>query len=133
MQSQFPISGIHKNTVSPCERGIYIRRTTCTQALEWLYVNSILNKLDIISSRVKYFVHYCWLNQIFKAKKIARFVCLNTSKKSEPTQTKESINSLNPLRVSPKMVKYVQRIRRLLPMNCLSVFDHFVGLALKLN
>ena len=30
-----------------------------------------------------------------------------------------------------KMVKHAQKIRRLLPTNCLSVFDHFVGLALK--
>ena len=30
-----------------------------------------------------------------------------------------------------KMVKHTQRIRRLLPTNCLSVFDHFVGLMLK--
>ena len=30
-----------------------------------------------------------------------------------------------------KMVKHTQTIRRLLPRNCLSVFDHFVGLALK--
>ena len=29
------------------------------------------------------------------------------------------------------MVKHTQTIRRLLPSNCLSVFDHFVGLALK--
>ena len=29
------------------------------------------------------------------------------------------------------MVKHTQAIRRLLPTNCLSVFDHFVGLALK--
>ena len=29
------------------------------------------------------------------------------------------------------MVKHPQTFRRLLPMNCLSVFDHFVGLALK--
>ena len=29
------------------------------------------------------------------------------------------------------MVKHTQTIRWLLPMNCLSVFDHFVGLALK--
>ena len=28
-------------------------------------------------------------------------------------------------------VKHTQTIRRLLPTNCLSVFDHFVGLALK--
>ena len=30
-----------------------------------------------------------------------------------------------------KMVKHTQTIRRLLPTNCLSVFDHCVGLALK--
>ena len=30
------------------------------------------------------------------------------------------------------MVKHTPTIRRLLPMNCLSVFDHFVGLAIKL-
>ena len=30
-----------------------------------------------------------------------------------------------------KMVKRTQTIRRLLPTNCLNVFDHFVGLALK--
>ena len=30
-----------------------------------------------------------------------------------------------------KMVKHSQIIRRLLPTNCLSVIDHFVGLALK--
>ena len=29
------------------------------------------------------------------------------------------------------MVKYTQTIRRLLSTSCLSVFDHFVGLALK--
>ena len=29
------------------------------------------------------------------------------------------------------MVKHTQTIRRLLPTNCLSVFDHFVGLLLK--
>ena len=29
------------------------------------------------------------------------------------------------------MVKYIQRIRRLMPKNCLDVFDHFVRLALK--
>ena len=29
------------------------------------------------------------------------------------------------------MVKHTQTIHRLLPMNCLIVFDHFVGLALK--
>ena len=29
------------------------------------------------------------------------------------------------------MVKHTQTIRRLLPTNCLSVFDYFMGLALK--
>ena len=29
------------------------------------------------------------------------------------------------------MVKHTQTIRRLLPTNCLNVFNHFVGLALK--
>ena len=29
------------------------------------------------------------------------------------------------------MVKHTQTIRRLQPTNCLSVFDHFVGFALK--
>ena len=29
------------------------------------------------------------------------------------------------------MVKHIQAIRLMLPTNCLSVFDHFVGLALK--
>ena len=30
-----------------------------------------------------------------------------------------------------KMVKHTKTIRRLLPTNCLNVFDHFMGLALK--
>ena len=29
------------------------------------------------------------------------------------------------------MVKHTQKIRGLLPKNCLSLFDHFLGLALK--
>ena len=29
------------------------------------------------------------------------------------------------------MIKHTQTIRRLLPRNCLSVFDYFVGLALQ--
>ena len=37
----------------------------------------------------------------------------------------------NPLSVNPhKMVEHTQTIRWLLPTNCLSVFDHFVRLAL---
>ena len=43
------------------------------------------------------------------------------------------------MRQPPKMVKHTQtgcsntlkQIRRLLPKNCFSVFDHFVGLTLK--
>ena len=34
-------------------------------------------------------------------------------------------------RQSHKMIKHTQTIRRLLPMNYWSVFDHFVGLVLK--
>ena len=38
----------------------------------------------------------------------------------------------NPFKSQPrKTVKHTQTIHRLLPTNCLSVFDHFVGLALK--
>ena len=33
--------------------------------------------------------------------------------------------------LNPKLVKHTQTIRRLLPKNFLSVFDHFVELALK--
>ena len=37
-----------------------------------------------------------------------------------------------PFRRQPhKMVEHTQEIRQLLPTNCLSVFAHFVGLALK--
>ena len=37
-----------------------------------------------------------------------------------------------PFKCQPyKMVKHIQTIRRKKPTNCLSVFDHFVGLALK--
>ena len=44
----------------------------------------------------------------------------------EPCQT------FNPLSTNPhKMVKHTQAIRRQQPTNCLSVFDHFVGLAVK--
>ena len=35
------------------------------------------------------------------------------------------------MRQPHKMVKHTHAIRRLLPTNCWSVFDHFVGLALK--
>ena len=34
-------------------------------------------------------------------------------------------------RQSHKKVKRTQKIRRLLPKDCLSVFNHFVGLTLK--
>ena len=37
-----------------------------------------------------------------------------------------------PFKTQPhKMVKHTQTLRRLLPTNYLSVFDHFVGLTLK--
>ena len=40
--------------------------------------------------------------------------------------------SYQPFKSQPhKMIKHTQKIRRLLPTNCLSVFDHFVRLALK--
>ena len=35
------------------------------------------------------------------------------------------------MRQSHKMVKYTQTIRQQQPTNCLSIFEHFVGLALK--
>ena len=35
------------------------------------------------------------------------------------------------MRQPHKMVKHTQTIRRQEPTNCLSVFDHFVGLPLK--
>ena len=39
---------------------------------------------------------------------------------------------VNPLKRQPqKRVNYAQTIRQLLPANCFSVFDHFVGLMLK--
>ena len=39
---------------------------------------------------------------------------------------------MSPFKRQPqKMVKYTRAIRRLLPTNCLSVFDHFVGLGFK--
>ena len=46
--------------------------------------------------------------------------------------TLQANNPIYPFRDQPlKTVKHTQTIRRLLPTNCLSVFDHFVGLALK--
>ena len=40
-------------------------------------------------------------------------------------------NCVNPLSVNLRMVKHTQTIRRLLLTNYLSVFDHFMRLALK--
>ena len=41
-------------------------------------------------------------------------------------------SQIQPFKHKPhKIVKHTQTIRRLLPTNCLSVLDHFVGLALK--
>ena len=37
----------------------------------------------------------------------------------------------NPLSANPTKVSNTQTVRRLLQKNCLSVFDHFMGLALK--
>ena len=43
-----------------------------------------------------------------------------------------SFSTFYPFKRQPhKTVKHTQTIRRLLPTNCLSVFNHFVGLALK--
>ena len=43
-----------------------------------------------------------------------------------------SLHEFDPLSTNPtKWVKHIQAIRRLLPTNCLSVFDHFVELALE--
>ena len=42
------------------------------------------------------------------------------------------VNLSAPFKRQPhKMVKHTQTIRRRQPMNCLIVFDHFVGLLLK--
>ena len=42
------------------------------------------------------------------------------------------LNQRKPFKRQPrKMVKHTQTIRRVLPTNVLSLFDHFVGLALK--
>ena len=38
---------------------------------------------------------------------------------------------VNHLSVNPTKWSNTQTVRRLLPTNCLNVFDHFVGLALK--
>ena len=40
-------------------------------------------------------------------------------------------NDLNSLSANPTKWSNTQTTRRLLPTNCLSVFDHFVGLAVK--
>ena len=43
-----------------------------------------------------------------------------------------AVIEVNPLKRQPqKIVDYAQTIRQLLPANCFSVFDHFVGLMLK--
>ena len=47
-----------------------------------------------------------------------------------PSPLTLDIENLNPLRPTHKMVKHTHTIRHLLPTNYLSVFDHFVGLAL---
>ena len=54
-------------------------------------------------------------------------------KKQERSVRNPVRRTFNPLSGNPphKMVKHTQTIHRLLPTNCLSVFDHFVGLALE--
>ena len=39
--------------------------------------------------------------------------------------------AINPLSANPIKWSNTQTIRQLLPTNCLSLFDHFVGLVLK--
>ena len=49
-----------------------------------------------------------------------------------PSRLSEQILNLYALRHQPhKKLKHTQTIRRLLPTNCLSVFDYFIGLVLK--
>ena len=45
----------------------------------------------------------------------------------------KSAQNLNPLSTSPTKWSNTQTIRRLLPMNCLNVFDHFVRLSLRVK
>ena len=42
-----------------------------------------------------------------------------------------AVSALSPLNANPTKWSNTQTIRQLLSTNCLSVFDHFVGLALK--
>ena len=46
-------------------------------------------------------------------------------------QTSKNVADTTFKRQPHKMVKHTQTIRRLLPTNYLSMFDHFVGLVLK--
>ena len=45
----------------------------------------------------------------------------------------KSAQNLNPLSTCPTKWSNTQTIRRLLPMNCLNVFDHFVRLSLRVK
>ena len=42
-----------------------------------------------------------------------------------------AVSALSPLNANPTKWSNTQTIRQLLSTNCLSVFDHFIGLALK--
>ena len=46
------------------------------------------------------------------------------------TNLKKLQFSVNPLSANPPKWSHTQTIRRLLPTNCVSVFDQFVGLGL---
>ena len=58
-----------------------------------------------------------------------------THHNSRNLRNTRDLSTLNPFLPTPqkphKRVKHTQAIRRQLPTNCLSVFDHYVGLALK--
>ena len=77
-----------------------------------------------------YFVPTAGVALIFFQKKLVLTFCLEFSYCS--SKFKYLIKRNEPFKCqSYKMVKYTQTIRGILPKSCLSVFDHFVGLALK--
>ena len=68
---------------------------------------------------------YYWLTKSIETKILSNVT-------NEPLKNLISILNLNSLSAnSTKMVKHTQTICQLLPTNCLSVFDHFVGLVFK--
>ena len=56
---------------------------------------------------------------------------LDVHRKSFKEITIEALRLVNPLSANPTKWSNTQTIHRLMPTNCLSVFDQFVGLALK--